>query len=316
MTVRRLRAALRQRRHRPKRPKSSSTSPQPQPQPQPRPQPLAAAVTDAKQRKRQLPALAAHLASSVPLDVPSKHQGRTRTTPHVDGQWAAYVYVPIAMRGTLRRIVERAVDIARKGGGDSGTSVDVHMLGSSDSDSNVVACELHVSLTRPFFLRAYQREEMKRAVRDVANAHPPFVASFAVFSDLTNDERTRTFLCMEIGAGHQELRALSDALVPTLRSFRQKEYYERPRFHASFAWVLLDRPAQRSPAQTPEDSEPLPMATPLEDPASENTESFPTIPCLPESIIPALNAELDSHLKGAAGIFDVGEDVFSWALSG
>ena len=36
------------------------------------------------------------------------------------------------------------------------------------------ACEeLHVSLTRPFFLRAYQREEMKRAVRDIAKAHPP-----------------------------------------------------------------------------------------------------------------------------------------------
>ncbi len=146
-----------------KRPKSSSTSPQPPPA-------AEAAATDTKHRKRQLPALAAHLASSVPLDDPSKHQGRTRTTPHVDGQWAAYVYVPIAVRGTLRRIVERAVDIARKGEGDSGTSIDVHMLGSSDEN---VACELHVSLTRPFSLRAYQREEMKRAVRDAAKAHPP-----------------------------------------------------------------------------------------------------------------------------------------------
>jgi hypothetical protein len=79
------------------------------------------------------------------------------------------------VRGSLRRVVERAVDIARKGGdSDCGTSVDVHVLGSSSSglDSNV-ACELHVSLTRPFFLRAYQREEMKRAVRDAAKAHPP-----------------------------------------------------------------------------------------------------------------------------------------------
>jgi hypothetical protein len=32
-----------------------------------------------------------------------------------------------------------------------------------------------------------------------------FVASFAVFSDLTNDECTRTFLCMEVGAGQQEV---------------------------------------------------------------------------------------------------------------
>ena len=138
-------------------------------------------TTDTNQRKhkrkRQLPALAAHLASSGPPDDPSKHQGRTRTIPHVDGQWAAYVYVPIAVRGKLRRIVERAVDIAKKGGDGSGTSasVDIHVLGgnNSDSDSNDVACELHVSLTRPFFLRAYQREEMKRAVRDAAKAHPP-----------------------------------------------------------------------------------------------------------------------------------------------
>jgi len=120
-----------------------------------------------------------------------------------------------------------------------------------------------------------------------------------------------------------KLRALSDALAPTLRSFRQKEYYEQPRFHASFAWFLLDRPAQRSPAQTVEDSEPLPIATPLGDPARENTDSFPTIQRLSENIIPALNAELGSRLKGTAGVFDVGEvhtrigkDVFSWALSG
>ena len=82
--------------------------------------------------------------------------------------------MPVAVRGVLRRIVERAVDVARKKGDpDSGTSIDVQKLGSSsDSDSNVTS-ELHVSLTRPFFLRAYQREEMKRAERDVAKAHPP-----------------------------------------------------------------------------------------------------------------------------------------------
>ena len=68
---------------------------------------------------------------------------------------------------------------------------------------------------------------------------------------------------------------------------------------------------------------PLPIATPVEDSASEHTNSYQTIPRLPENIIPALNAELGSQLKGAAGIFDVGEvrarigkDVFSWALSG
>ncbi|KAI9436642.1 hypothetical protein H4582DRAFT_1816510 [Lactarius indigo] len=271
-------------------------------------------------KKRRLPALASHLMPVVPLDDPSKHQGRTRATPHVEGQWAAHVYVSLVLCGALRGIVERAVSIAKQ------EVAGVRLLGGADSDTNpdsvAAVRELHVSLTRPFFLRAHQKEEMKRAVRDAAKAHPPFTASFAAFSNLTNDEHTRTFLCMEVGAGHSELRALSDTLTPTLLSFHQKEYYEQPRFHASFAWVLLDSQPQPTPSQTPEPPMPLPASPSLGDRPSEDTSLFPTVPHLPETTIPALNASLGSQLKGSAGIFEVGEvririgkDVFGWELS-
>ena len=77
---------------------------------------------------------------------------------------------------------------------------------------------------------------------------------------------------------------------------------------------------QGSPVQSPEPPE---TTTLSEDPTSDSTNGFSTIPRLPENIVPALNAELGSQLKGTAGIFDVGEvhirigkDVFSWALSG
>ena len=127
-------------------------------------------------KKRKLPALPAYLAPAVPLDDPSKHQGRTRTTPHVDGQWAAYVYVPLALRGALRRVVARAMDIASEEMATStSTSATLHVFGAEGPDPGAGAdvCELHVSLTRPFFLRASQREEMKRAVRDAAKAQSP-----------------------------------------------------------------------------------------------------------------------------------------------
>jgi len=120
-----------------------------------------------------------------------------------------------------------------------------------------------------------------------------------------------------------QLRALSDALTPALQSFRQKEYYEQPRFHASFAWVLLDRPAQNSASQSPEPLETLSYTTVMGDPAGEDPRSFPAVPQLPENIVPTLNAQLGSQLKGSAGTFDIGEvririgkDVFSWGLSG
>jgi hypothetical protein len=111
-----------------------------------------------------------------------------------------------------------------------------------------------------------------------------------------------------------QLRALSDTLTPTLLSFHQKEYYEQPRFHASFAWVLLDRPVE---SESPEPT-PLTASRSSEDPCL-----FPTVPRLLEMIIPSLNDTMASELKGEAGIFEVGEvririgkDVFGWELSG
>ena len=122
-------------------------------------------------KKRRLPALASHLAPAVPLDDPSKHQGRTRATPHVEGQWAAHVYVSLVLRGALKGIFERAVSIAKQ------EVASVHLLGGADTDpdtdSVAAVRELHISLTRPFFLRSHQKEEVKRAVRDAAKAHPP-----------------------------------------------------------------------------------------------------------------------------------------------
>ena len=168
-----------------KRPNPSSSS-SPQPPPPGTKQQQKQQQQQQQRRKRKLPALPAHLAPSVPPDDPSKHQGRTRTTPHVDGQWAAYVYVPVKLRGgggsataPLKRVVERAVGIAKMTEGETGiVPVHTRTVGScsesgSGDDKAAVYDELHVSLTRPFFLRAYQREEMKRAVRDIAKAHPP-----------------------------------------------------------------------------------------------------------------------------------------------
>ncbi|KAH9015726.1 hypothetical protein EDB83DRAFT_2321245 [Lactarius deliciosus] len=211
---------------------------------------------------------------SVGIPDPSKHQGRpralTRAIPHVEGQWAAHVYVSLVLRGALRGIVERAVSVAKH------EVTGVRLLGGADSDPTRTP-------SRPC-------EEMKRAVRDAAKAHPPFTASFAAFSDLTNDGHTRTFLCMEVGAGHGE-----------------KEYYEQPRFHASFDWVLLERPPQPTPSEIPEPPPPLPASPFLGDRPSEDTSHFPTVLRLPETTIPVLNASLGSQLKGSAGVFEVGE---------
>jgi len=191
--------------------------------------------------------------------------------------------------------------------------------------------ELHISLSRPIFLRAHQREELKRSVKNIAKAQKPFTLSFATLSALINDEKTRTFLTMVVGAGHHELRSLAGALAPALWAIRQQEYYVKPRFHASIAWALLLLP-QDIPqslesnldsicihsAQS-EDSTQSSTAT-----LGDSAEAFPTISHLPPELITLLIERYSARLSSPSiGVFDVervvvkiGKETTSWRLLG
>lgn len=133
-------------------------------------------------KKRKLPPLSSQLAIPIPTDNPSKHQGRIRTTPHVEGQWATYVYVTVkagardAIGKLVRKIHRSAKDrenmeCLRSIGFDIGDELGKDA--SNDERGRTEGDELHISLSRPIFLRAHQREEFKRAVRTIAKSNKP-----------------------------------------------------------------------------------------------------------------------------------------------
>ncbi|KAI0718424.1 hypothetical protein C8T65DRAFT_804065 [Cerioporus squamosus] len=270
-------------------------------------------------KKRKLPSLSTHLLPQVPVDDPALHQGRRRTTPHVEGQFAAYVFIPVAVpkKSKLFGLMSRIFSTAKESVpilhpiGFTEADVDAAREGPSISDDGHV--ELHISLTRPTYLRAHQRDEFRRAVQAATRTRVKFPASFATVSELMNDERTRTFLTLEVGAGHDYLKELSDSLTPALRSIRQKEFYEQPRFHASLAWALLD--GSRPSGTTRSASEPTPPVS-IEP-------TFPTIPSFPPSLVSQLQKEFGRELASpVVGTFEaeevcvrIGKDVRKWKLS-
>ncbi|KAG1879229.1 hypothetical protein F4604DRAFT_1753749 [Suillus subluteus] len=179
------------------------------------------AVVDApEKKKKKLPSLASSFIVPVPVDDPALHQGRVRATPHVEGQYAAYVYIPLVLHpGTaLYSLVDEVLNVTKE------MVPAAHVIGeivSCSRNSGGLAVnnsrrvrELHLSLTRPIFLRAHQREEFKQAIKLIASRRTPFQASFVTFSELTNDERTRVFLSLEVGAGHNEVRPSDTNLIP------------------------------------------------------------------------------------------------------
>jgi hypothetical protein len=134
---------------------------------------------------RRLPPLDPKVAVPVPVDDPSKHQGRIRTTPHVDGQFAAYVYAPIFPVQRLQRLLRGIFETIERQV-ESFHSL-VHFNGDEPVDENSPGLRTilpttmngapHLSLTRPMYLRAHQRDILKEAVKEVANKVPKCVYS-------------------------------------------------------------------------------------------------------------------------------------------
>ncbi|KAF8967106.1 hypothetical protein BDZ97DRAFT_1903514 [Flammula alnicola] len=278
-------------------------------------------------KKKKLPPISSSIVAPGPMDNPTLHQGRIRTTPHVEGQFAAHVYVSLALprQSVLHKVVRDILRDAKK------AIPTLHDIWSYKEGS--MRPELHISLSRPIFLRAHQREDLKRAVKNIAKKHRAFIVFFATLSELINDEKTRTFLTMEIGAGYHELRSLLDELAPALQAIRQQEYYVNPRFHASIAWALLCKAQGTSDSRSVTSDSictPFVSSEELGDPSSRSTPEapstvvFPTIARLPPEEIKVLNdrysAELSSPKVGAFDVgsitLKIGKDVSSWRLIG
>ncbi|KAI0952880.1 hypothetical protein AcW1_007246 [Taiwanofungus camphoratus] len=176
-----------------------------------------------RSKKRKLPVLSPSLVPPPPLDDPTLHQGRMRTTPHVEGQFAAFIYVPLVLdhHSLLYKLLLKVFALAKSivpclhpivaldSSNPDMACKNNESTGGDDSAKNQVHGELHVSLTRPIYLRAHQREALRRAVNTVARSQSAFSSSFATFTELTNDERTRTFLALEVGAGHHQASSFS-----------------------------------------------------------------------------------------------------------
>ncbi|KAL1736866.1 hypothetical protein EV714DRAFT_197664 [Schizophyllum commune] len=273
-------------------------------------------ATQPTSRPRKLPSLAPSITGPVHVDNPALHQGRIRSVPHVDGQWACHVYVPVTLkpRSALRDVLEDAIQSAK-----TAKMSAFHTFW----DAETPRPELHISLSRPIFLRAHQREDLKRAVKRVARETQGFSTSFTSFSVLTNDENTRAFLTVEVGAGHPELAAMTAKLTPFLSSIRQQEYYSDPKYHASIGWTLLSPKSATSTSAVNGKNEATISANAAETPAVPATStdlSFASLPAFPEMVVDGLNSTYGSRIV-KIGLVEVGrvsvrigKEVSSWAL--
>lgn len=143
-----------------------------------------------------------------------------REIPHTRGNWAGHVFVDISTSDAATRSVTRFCRLLETVGW-SGTVV--------SSTQN-----LHLSLSRPFFLQECFIEPFVKALQErLANEQSTrlFVTGETL---LVNDSGTRSFWCWDLSNNTILLRILNHVNV-VLQHYQQQAYFENPKFHVSVA---------------------------------------------------------------------------------
>ena len=160
--------------------------------------------------------------------------GRVRSFPHVEGNYAGFVYVPLRGIEGLEAASVAATKIAqetlnkkwREGGSGRGQCL-LHRIPVQD---------LHISVSRTFALR---RVEIKRVVDDLRrtlNAIPCFDAAVSGIDLYSNDDRTRSFVGLSLSVGAARMQTTTRAVDYALSTVHVEPFYEEMRFHVSVAW--------------------------------------------------------------------------------
>ncbi|OAV89190.1 hypothetical protein PTTG_09353 [Puccinia triticina 1-1 BBBD Race 1] len=147
-----------------------------------------------RRRKLPPPSFTSSKTSESSNNQSSSHQGRKRARPHVDGDWPTHIYISFKFQTKTIELLNKIV--AKLAQED--TSKAWHLL----TEGNMKDSSLHLSLSRPAFLKTNERDEFIEDLKKSVRGTKLFEMNFSNFSALVNDECTRGFLALEVGKGH------------------------------------------------------------------------------------------------------------------
>jgi len=179
---------------------------------------------DSEEEDLSLPSSIASMYQRGPgwTDDPGQHHNRVRSFPHVEGNWATHVYIEVEWNSHFFEFVSRVLEELRP--------LEFHALP-----------EFHISLSRTVAIRHHWIEPLVDSLRDQFRPLHASLCDLATVKLFTNDEKTRTFLCLEISEEDADLlKSYVAAVDRSFAEFKLQKYYENPSFHMSLGWCLGD----------------------------------------------------------------------------
>ncbi|XP_069409001.1 U6 snRNA phosphodiesterase 1 isoform X3 [Ovis canadensis] len=158
-----------------------------------------------------------------PVDDSAQHGGRVRTFPHERGNWATHIYVPYEAG-------EEFLDL-----------LDALLCHAQTYVPRLVRMEaFHLSLSQSVVLRHHWILPFVQALKDRVASFQRFCFTADQIKIYTNQEKTRTFVGLEVTSGHAHFLDLVAEVDRVMEEFDLSTFYQDPSFHISLAWCVGD----------------------------------------------------------------------------
>ncbi|KAI5064109.1 hypothetical protein GOP47_0020779 [Adiantum capillus-veneris] len=179
--------------------------------------------------------------SSYMLQFTEANAGRIRSFPHVEGNYALHVFMPVPFSAIARRqlepLMKKAFSIAPEL-----KPMEMELLTSATvqtSDEVTLAKEYHISLSRTVPIRVHQINSIVDMLQNKFDCQKGFWLNLDQWELFVNDEQTRSFLSLEVvGKGLPEICRQIQVVDEVFRLHNLPAYYKAPRPHVSVAWAL------------------------------------------------------------------------------
>lgn len=183
---------------------------------------------------------------STPDYLLTSQANRIRSFPHVDGNYALHVYIPVhipaAPRKEMMEFLKRLSSLVQ-GLHVVDLDIPIEALCKDEQklDHIVMGREYHISLGRTVPIRVHQIDSIITMLRQRLQLQKRYLIDFSKWQVFVNDDRTRSFLSIEILAGGLvQIRRQIQAVNEVYRLHNLPEFYEEARPHISMAWALGD----------------------------------------------------------------------------
>ncbi|KAL3570071.1 hypothetical protein D5086_027320 [Populus alba] len=171
---------------------------------------------------------------------------RIRSFPHVQGNYALHVYIPVNIPPALKKEVVQflnRISLVVPGLHVVDADVPLDILCKDDHKLEQVALgrEFHISLGRTVPIRVHQIDSVVAMLRQKLQFQKGYWIDFNKWEVFVNDDKTRTFLSLEVVTGGlPEITKQIQSVNDVYKLHNLPEFYKDPRPHISLAWALGD----------------------------------------------------------------------------